>query len=203
MTTQNNSQDRKKDISTIIKENWFIIFFIVSFLLVLISLLVQRLLPDPVPIQDNTWNGVTPGHSKYSQMVEIMGTPIDSVETEDGYEIKYQSDFLAIPNEVVTDKEGTVQFIKEKLIYDESHTLSQYVDQFGEPDLVLQDESGGISLRANVFLEEGLVIMAHIKDGSVEGKWYFVPSTKAEFLSSWGENLSSEARGAHGPEKPF
>jgi len=193
--TSNSIQ--KKDFSTKIKENWLPIFISLSFIIVIISLIIRNILPEEIPIQENTWNGITPGYSKYEQLVEKMGVPIDSVETKDGFEIKYQSEFLAIPNKVETDKEGTVQFIKEFVKYDSTHNLSQYIKEFGKPDLVLSDRESGISLRANVFLTQGLVIMAHVKDGSVEQKWYFTPIDQKEFLSSWGKALSLEA---HGPE---
>lgn len=194
----NTGEIKNKDLSTKIKDSWFVIFLILSFIAVVVSLIIRNLLPEEIPIQDNTWNGVTPGFSKYEQLVETMGVPIDSIETEDGFEIQYQSDFKAITNKVETDKEGVVQFIKEFLTYDETDTLSLYTEKFGEPDLILSDRESGISLRANVFLTHGVVIMAHVKDGSVEQKWYFVPTDKTTFLNSWGDNLSEDA---HGPER--
>jgi hypothetical protein len=189
----------KKDFSIFLKDNWFIIFLASSFLIVLISLLIQNLLPKQVPIQENTWNGVTPGHSTYKQLVEKMGEPLDSVKTKNGFKIEFKSDFDGLPNTVITDKEGLVQFIREQIVFDKEHKLDQYIDEFGQPDLVLPDAGSAMSLEANVFLSKGVVIMAHVKDGSVEGKWYFEPAEKQNFLNSWGENLSENA---HGPEGP-
>lgn len=172
--------------------HWFVILLILSFILTAVSLVVSSLLPKTVPIGENTWNNVTPGYSSYAQLVESLGPPLETTETQDGFSLKYQSDFLAIPNRVVTDKEGTVQFIKEFLLYDPEHLLEQYLEQYGEPDLVLTDPESGGALQAHVFLKQGVVILAHIQDGSVEQKWYFAPTDAQTFLSSWGENLSDE-----------
>ncbi|MDH5533664.1 MAG: hypothetical protein OEX81_04530 [Candidatus Pacebacteria bacterium] len=194
---KDSSQKEKKDLSVKLKENWFIVFIISSFVIVTISLIIQSIITQQIPIQENTWNGVTPGYSKYKDLVENMGIPIDKVETETGFDIKYQSDFLALPHEVVTDKEGTVSFIKEYLLYDPTHLLSQYVEDFGEPEIVLFDDQSGTAFKAHVFLDEGLVIIAHIKDGSVEQKWYFEPVSKEIFLKSWGKTLSEKGLRIH------
>ncbi len=192
--------EKKPSWSDFFVSHWFVILLILSFIITLVSIIVRSMLPENVPINDNTWNNITPGFSSYSQLVEKMGPPLESVETEDGFELKYQSDFLAIPNEVVTDKEGKVQFIKEYLIYDETHLLKQYTDKYGQPDLILNDPQSGPAVEANVFLQAGLVIMAHVNDGSVEQKWYFSPTNRQVFLNSWGEQLSDEGPQ---PEKPF
>ncbi|NCN03858.1 MAG: hypothetical protein GW942_02170 [Candidatus Pacebacteria bacterium] len=187
---------KKKDLSSFIKENWFVLFLIISFLITAISLFINNLILQQIPIQENTWNGITPGYSKQEQLIKMMGEPLDIIETENGSEIKYKSDFPAVPNKVETNKEGTVQFIKEYLLYDETHLLSQYISEYGEPNISLIDNESGDAFKAHVFLDEGLVIVAHNVDGSVEQKWYFEPTTAEIFLSSWGNNLSLNGPGS-------
>jgi hypothetical protein len=181
--------------SDFFSSQWFVILLITAFFITVISLIIRALLPEEIPVQENTWNSITPGFSNYEQLVEQMGPPLDSVETEDGFKLDYQSDFLAIPNQVITDKTGTIEFIKEYLLYDPNHVLKTYKDLYGEPDLVLFEEENSSAIKANVFLEEGLVILAHITDGTVEQKWYFVPTTQDLFLASWGQALSEDSEG--------
>lgn len=170
--------------------HWFVIFIVLAFLLTILSLIIRSLLPKTVPIKENTWNGITPGYSSYTQLLEKLGPPLETSETATGFELKYQSDFLALPNQVVTSKEGTVQFVHEYLKYDPEHVLKTYIEQYGKPDLVLNDPRSGVALQANVFLKYGVVVIAHVKDGSVEQKWYFSPTDQQTFLESWGENLT-------------
>lgn len=172
--------------------HWFVILIIASFIITLVSLIIRSLLPKTTIIGENSWNEITPGHSDYAQLVEKLGPPLETIETEDGFNLKYQSDFLAIPNQVVTDKQGTIEFIREYLKYDPNHLLSEYTDKYGQPDLVLNDHQSGHALKAYAFLRQGILIVAHIKDGSVEQKWYFTPTDSQTFLKSWGENLTDE-----------
>lgn len=175
-----------------IVKNWFTLLLVASAIITVISVIIKSLIPEVTIIKDNSWNEITPGFSSYEQLIEKMGPPIETIETEDGFNLKYQSDFLAIPNQVVTSKEGTVQFVREFLKYDPNHLLEQYTKKYGQPDLVLSDPQSGPAVKANVFLEQGVLIMAHVKDGSVEQKWYFSPTTSEIFLQSWGETLSKE-----------
>lgn len=190
----------KKQWLDFLTGHWFVIFIVVAFVVTILSLVVRSLLPKTVPIKENTWKGITPGFSDYAQLLGEMGPPLETIETETGYELKYQSDFLALPNQVVTSKTGTVEFIHEYLKYDPTHLLKNYIDQYGKPNLVLNDPRSGPALQANVFLKYGVVIVAHVKDGSVEQKWYFSPTDQETFLRSWGENLTEEGSA---PEKAF
>lgn len=192
--------DTRKQWVDFFVSHWFVTLIVLAFVLTIVSLIIRSLLPKTVPIKENSWNGITPGYSGYAQLLEKMGPPLETTETAEGFELKYQSDFLALPNQVVTSKEGTVQFIHEYLKYDPGHVLKTYVEQYGKPDLVLNDPRSGPALQAHVFLKYGVVIIAHVKDGSVEQKWYFSPTDQDTFLKSWGENLS-EAGSA--PEQAF
>lgn len=192
--------EKKSSWSDFFTSHWFVILLVLSFILAVVSIFIRSMLPETTPVGENTWNNITPGFTNYNQLVEKMGPPLESVETKDGFDLKYQSDFLAIPNRVVTDKDGKVQFIKEFLKYDENHLLKQYTDKYGNPDLVLTDPESGPAVEAHVFLKQGLVIIAHVNDGSVEQKWYFSPTTRQNFLSSWGKKLSDDGPQ---PEEPF
>ena len=181
-------------------EKKIVIFLIVAFVIFLVGYILRLLTPPaPVPIQENSWSGITPGYSNAQQVIENLGTPLSSFESAEGTVLNYQSNFPSMPNQVIVGNNNTVSFMKEFVVYDVNHKLQQYTDQFGNPDLELFGESLSNSVKAYVFLEEGLVIIAHLNGQGVEQKWYFTPTDEQTFLQSWGESLTSEE---HGPE-PF
>lgn len=179
------------------KEYWYVAVGILIFVLLIISQVVRILTPTVVPIQENSWKEVTPGYSSLDQVTEKLGPPLTSEPTNLGTALYYQSDFPVYPNEVIIDQTNTVQFIKEYIVYDPNHLLSQYIEQFGQPDLELFTEETGSARQANVFLTKGLVIISHISGGTVEQKWYFTPTTKDVFMRSWGNTLTDKDEG-HG-----
>lgn len=176
----------------LLKQYWFAIFLLTAFVLLTLSTIFKMITPQPTIVQENSWNEITPGHSTAQDLVEYLGEPISSSESKYGTILEYKSLFPSAPNQVVVDQTGTVTFIKEFLDYDENHTLSKYADIYGDPDLILNDLEGRMSLKTYVFLDEGLVIKAHELDNTVQEKWYFEPTDQNSFLNSWGENLSNQ-----------
>lgn len=177
------------------KEYWYVALGIFVFVALIVAQILRMLTPREVPIQENTWEGITPGYTSLEQLMEKLGEPIGSENTNLGTAVYYQSEFPAYPDTIVVDNSNTVQFIKEHIPYDENHLLSQYIEQFGQPDLELIDEQTGPSATAYVFLSKGIVIVAHANAHTVEQKWYFDPTTRENFLRSWGQNLTDEAPG--------
>ncbi len=178
-----------------VKEYWYVFFLIGAFGLLLIAQIFRALTPPaPAPLKDNSWNELTPGYSSYQDVQTKLGQPLASNKTARGTELSYQSQFPSIPTQVVINDENKVTFIKERLPYDPEHTLQAYIDKLGTPDLELYIEESE-AIKAHVFLAEGLVIVAHISDKSVEQKWYFEPTDKDTFLASWGQALSENQPG--------
>ncbi|MCH7640571.1 hypothetical protein IID22_00005 [Patescibacteria group bacterium] len=75
-------------------------------------------------------------------------------------------------------------------------TLNHYIETFGDYDLSLFYEEP--EFVAYVFLNEGLVVVAHQGErGNVYELRYFVPTSEEEFLETWGSDLLTEP-----PRKP-
>lgn len=146
----------------------------------------------PPPSTVNSWKGVTPGYSTLQEAEQKLGPPIKTEQTDQGTQASYTSVFPAQPNFLVADKQNTVQFIKEQVLQEEGGVIDDYIHQFGQPDLTLIDKDTGEADRAYVFLKQGVVIVAHIA-GPVEQRWYFNPTDKETFLSSWGKTLMTES----------
>lgn len=168
---------------------WFVVFLAVAFFITIVSFIIRALLPPTIPVQENSWGNLTPGHSKYNDLVAKLGPPLETKPTKDGYELTFKSELAYKPYQAVTNKEGTVEFMKEFLKYDATNLLKNYSDKYGKPDFTLIDQETHNAYSAHVFLKQGLVIVAHNLDGTVAQKWYFTPTEKETFLTSWGKNL--------------
>ncbi len=176
------------------REYWYVWFFALVFIALVVAYVLRILTPPkPLPDQANTWKGITPGKSSLQDIQQKLGPPINQRQTGDGLKLEYQSTYPTLPNEVVVQNGSTtVTFIKEYVDFKANEKLSDYVEAHGKYDLDLFDEESGFATRAYVFLDEGVVILAHVKDGSIEQKWYFQPTTEELFMQSWGKNLNED-----------
>lgn len=175
------------------REYWYVILFIIAFIALAVSYILRAITPPTN--QPNTWNNLTPGYSKLDDVTQNLGQPIGQEQTPFGERLLYESNYPTLPNSVIVDPENTVQFIKQYLPLDGFEALETYTSQYGEPDFVLIDEEAGETFRAHVFLTEGLVLIAHVADNSVQQKWYFTPVNAEIFLQSWGTNLTDQPEG--------
>lgn len=179
---------------SVFQEFWYIFLFFFALIAVAIALILRALTPPPTN-QPNSWDQITPGYSKIDQVNQQLGQPIDQQPYGQGLQYSYTSSYPTLPNEVVVDSSGTVRFMKEFLSPGNFEKLETFTSLYGQPDLVLFDTEIGDSLQANVFLPEGIVVLAHIADGSVQQKWYFEPTSSETFLQSWGTTLTTQESG--------
>ncbi|MFH1958779.1 MAG: hypothetical protein ABIJ22_00395 [Patescibacteria group bacterium] len=188
----------KKTISWLI-QHWLIIFISsLVFLLILSAILRTLTPPTPPSHHSNAWNSIVPGISSVADVTKQLGQPSGVTKNNYYTTLQYSSDFPTIPTQVGINKSGVVIFIKERLVYDKNHTLEQYINQFNQPELSLFVSDASIAAKAYVFLDEGLVVIAHTQDNTVEQKWYFSPTNQQSFLQSWENELSQNQPG---PEK--
>jgi hypothetical protein len=158
---------------------------------------IIRLLTPPAPpvSQNNTWQTVTPGITTRSEVEARLGQPINSIPTANGTELQYKSVYPALPQQVIVDKDQKVQFIKEFIDYDPKNTIDSLLAQYGSADMEMFDPATGNGSTALVFLKQGVVVVINRFSKVIEQKWYFVPSSKEEFLQNAGKTLQAEEAG--------
>lgn len=178
-------------------KNWLIIFIVTSVIIIISSITFNIATKEVVPTQVNTLKSATPGFEFTQNIKNNFGTPLEVKKTELGTEYNYKSEFPTHNTKVVVSEDNIVLFTSERLSYNPEHLLASYTSEFGNPQLILDYYKISESVKANVFLNAGVVIFAHIKDGSVEAIWRFVPTTEENFMNSWGKELTTEE---HGPE---
>ncbi|MBP7700885.1 hypothetical protein KA111_02365 [Candidatus Woesebacteria bacterium] len=176
-------------------KNWLIIFIISSIIIILSSITFNIATTKVVPTQENTYKSATPGFEFTNSIQENLGNPIETKTTDLGIEYRYKSEYPVNPDIILVSPENKVIFMKEKISYNPENNLKPYLQKFGEPQLILFSTQMSNSVRANVFLNQGLVIFTHIKDQSVQEIWRFEPTTQEIFMNTWGKTLSTEENG--------
>ncbi len=146
-------------------------------------------------VQTNTWKSITPGRSNYQQTINQLGKPIKTTQTDNAIILEYNSNFPE-NNQVVINKNNQVQLIKEYLTTDKKQYLDSYINKYGEPELVLCEHQANSPLRANIFLEQGIIVWAHMADGYIQQYWYFVPKDSEDFIKEWQGILSEDCNRA-------
>ena len=172
------------------------IFLVVLAVLFVVFSIIQQFVPiyQP-PVQENSWKNITPGYPITEKLAAELGPPVEVTNLPgEKKRVSYQSsDFKSYYNEVYLDSDNTVEFVKVPLAYNESRTLTEYTSLYGDPDFSLYNSELGFGIKAFVFLDEGVAVIANEKTLVLEGLWYFEPATKEDFLSSWGRDLTPQA----------
>jgi hypothetical protein len=181
-------------MNKIIEKNKYLYLFGFFGFLLIVSAILRVLTPD-ITTAENTWQEITPGKNSIIDVEKKLGSPIGVTQYSEYSVLQYDSPFPTMPHEVAIDKNNLVIFIKEYLTYDENHKIDQYLDQYQETDLDLYAPMISEAVKAHVFLEEGLVIIAHMQNGAVEQKWYFIPTDKEVFIKSWEKELTQIQKG--------
>lgn len=172
------------------------IFLSVLAILFVIATAVQQFIPiEEPPIQENTWQGLTPGFKLTPKLLETLGAPVkvESLPAEK-QKVSYTSEhFAAYYNEVIVTKDGIVEFIAVPTKYEETHTVSNYITLYGQPDIELYASHISTNSKAHVFLNEGIAVISKSTSSIVTEIWYFQPTDRETFLNTWGEELTPES----------
>lgn len=180
------------------KKHWYLTMVAGVIVALALTYLFQLLTPETPPTQ-NSFANIQPGQNFNNTTLPNYGDPISSYTTDEGEQVYlYTSDVPIHPHEVHVSENRKVVLIKEFYTFDETNTLEKFVENYGEPDLVLYDSLSPDSVRAHVFLDAGIVAVAHVDGGIVEQQWYFTPSDSETFITGPGKDLSEYG---HGPEE--
>lgn len=163
--------------------------------------------PQMVPTGSlNSFLGLRPGLKVSEADLRARGQLLGKVASDSVTTYSLKSVYISKPNKVTIDSQSTILFAEENVLgHKTGDNLQNYIAEYGQPDLVLFNPSISLSVRSNVFLNAGIVVTAHVADGSVEQKWFFPPTDKDNFTKLYGEylpeNLDDSPEGLNdGPE---
>ena len=156
--------------------------------LLLSSITPPQKISHPETSSTKLMKQIKPGEKLSAKLKDQL--PITRVDKKQGTTLfNLRSDFSAKDNLVIVNQDDEVIFTKTHFVYNPNHLVKQYVDEYGEPDLVLEAPQISDAVEAHVFLNDGLLVIAHKQDGSVEQVWRFKPTSRELFLASWGKEL--------------
>jgi hypothetical protein len=144
--------------------------------------------------QPNTWNGITPGYTPYSEAKKKFGD-VRMQRTLKDLTVYVHKDYDTGVREhlVGVDRKGIVKFISIPIPYDAALPFSSYEQRLGlgDADIVMYDKDGFYE-KAHIYLEKGIWLNVFDTTQVVYHETYFTPMSKEEFMSYWGNRLEEK-----------
>lgn len=171
-----------------------VLFLIVVIVLLGSATILKQNTPSTPALSSEPWNDVSPGQTIDDQS-ELAKNALRVVDDEKSTTIEYESPYPSFPNQVVIDNRiNKVVYTVRQLPLDSADSLSDYVKKYGQVDIVAGYPALGRTVRANVFLEKGVVVAARVQDGGVEEVWNFIPTTEETFWARFGNFFTKGTR---------
>lgn len=173
----------------ILKKNILIVLlaFLATILVVLRVFVAPPEKPQGPPVGPS-WKGVVPGQTQEPELKNSLGEPenVSRGGTQTIFSFKSAS---GPPDRVILEN-NTVGIIKTH--YFEGRSLDSFLEEYGKPDGEFWGEYNTVGFKTYVFLKNGIALVANPNGGVVVQIWYFKPTAMVEFLSRWGQELSTE-----------
>lgn len=171
-----------------LKKNTLII--LLAFLATVLVVLRIFVVPQEGPRSPTgpSWKGIVPGETKEGGLASALGEP-ESI-SQDGQQTTLSFESESGPPDRIVSENNTVGIVKTH--YFEGRGLDSFLEEYGKPDGEFWGEYKTVGFKTYVFLKKGVALVANPNGGAVVQIWYFKPTTMAEFLSKWGQELSLE-----------
>lgn len=172
-----------------LKKNTLIVLlaFLATILLVLRVFIIPQ--ENPRLLVGMSWKGIVPGETQMSQLKDILGEPESVSQIENQTLFSFTANNGGPPDRIISEND-VVGIIKEH--YFEGKNLASFVGEYGQPEAEFWGEYKTVGFKTYVFPGKGIALVANQNDGGVIQIWYFKPTTLGEFLSRWGQELSTE-----------
>lgn len=141
--------------------------------------------------QPNTWNGITPGYTPYSEAKNKFGE-VRMQRTLKDLIVYVHKDYETGVREhlVGVGRDGIVKFVSIPIPYNAALPFSSYEERLnlGQADIVMYDKDGFYE-KAHIYLDKGIWLNVFDTTQVVYHETYFTPMSKEEFMSYWGNRL--------------
>ncbi|PIS08892.1 hypothetical protein COT75_04365 [Candidatus Beckwithbacteria bacterium CG10_big_fil_rev_8_21_14_0_10_34_10] len=188
----------KEKFKAFIKKN--LIFIILLFILLVLFIIanlaktkVEEKIPSPFPSLEKTEEIILDQkiEQKKNQLKEIERNfgKAENESQEENLTIKeYPSKRAYTPHKIYLKNESPY-LIKKQVPFEDSQSLDEYLEKFPN-SFTAFDNYLGQAYPLTVFLEEGLVVVAHISSKRIREIWYFLPITESDFFQTIGQDLT-------------
>lgn len=196
LLNQNLKSVRK--IKPFYQQKWFYYFLgIMAFLSVasfVLRVITTNKLSQTQPDQA-AWQGIQPGQVVEDSLLEKIQTPlINQKTTPSGKIFQFESPYPLYPNQIIVDQNNRVIAIEEQLPPESIETVDQLEQQYKSADLVLPLKENAF-LKAYIFLEQGVMLIANPTNKIIERRWYFEPTDEETFFNNWNHMFSNQGSG--------
>lgn len=170
-------------LANIVKSNWFLagalLISLTIFALFIISLNQNKTLKEP---SGTAWQeDIFAGTTTKNELELKLGPPTKIEEREASTSYFYTSTDQFRPHEIKITND-IVNLIKEQVPDQDKGNLSDYIQKYGQPEVILFGPHGTFS-PGHFWGQKGLLVFANKFDGTIVEIWYFKPTTLENFLS--------------------
>lgn len=153
--------------------------------LLLVGIILRLITPPP----QESYQSINPGRTTADEVVEIMGTPLNTGQEKGMDVLYYQSKYPNYPTRIFSEA-NKVELIIEPVTYKEKRMYSAIKEVLGEPDQIIYSKTIGPAYPGYVYQNKGVIIFTHQREGTVLEQWYFPPNKNVLEVSP--EDLTSE-----------
>lgn len=167
-----------------------ILIVLLAFLATILLVLKVFIIPQekPRPPAGISWKGIVPGETQELEVKSKLGEPENT--SQQGPQTIFSFGSETGPADRIISENNIVGIIK--IHYFEEQSLDSFFAEYGKPDGEFWGEYKTVGFKTYVFLKNGIALVANPNSGIVVQIWYFKPTTITEFLSRWGQELSTE-----------
>lgn len=171
------------------KNTLIILLAFLATILVLLKIFVVPTKKEAPGPPKPSWKGIVPGETQTSQLKDVLGEPEGVSQVENQTVFSFGTDDGGPPDRIISEN-NIVGIIKEH--YFEEKNLASFIEGYGQPEAEFWGEYKTVGFKTYVFPKNGIALIANPNGGVVIQIWYFKPTTLGEFLSRWGQELSTE-----------
>ena len=129
--------------------------------------------------------GFTPGKTTAEDVEDKLGKPESVDQVGDLIKHKYSTKSEDY-KDTINIEGGVVASTQENIFDDAYGFLTDYVEKYGEPDLILYDKSDE-NIKWNIFLDQGLGVATFLNESNIAKILEFIPQEKTAFLENVAE----------------
>lgn len=166
-----------------LKSEWLLLILgTVSIALFIVAILSFSRNRQEPPLQGAPWQGdIYAGRTTLQGLESKLGPPPQTSEKDGELVYLYSSTSEYRPHQVEFSG-NTISIIKEQVIAAEKGKLTDYLQEYGQPEAEIFGPHGSFA-PGHFWGKDGLLVFAGQFDGTIVEIWYFAPTTLQNFLS--------------------
>lgn len=176
-----------------LKRSWFVILLaFIATIIVLAKIFLakpQEKVAVPTPQPAPVWNELMPGTTTSEEVKQKLGEPESVIPENNNLKFLYPRQGGGPEHEIILE-ETTVALVKDRILGEGN--ITSFRQRYGKEDAEFWGEHKTVGFKTYVWPTKGVAVVAHSDTGSIYEAWYFKPIIMEQFLTTWGQDLSTE-----------